>query len=76
VENIITSPPQQDRYTKLRTERVNRLFPSREKRIRWHLTFEEMDDRNTSKFLRRLRNLAPDVPDDFCTTADATGQTP
>jgi hypothetical protein len=33
VRNIIISPPQQDPYTKLKTVLLNRLSPSREKRI-------------------------------------------
>jgi hypothetical protein len=33
VEDIIISPPQQDPYTKLRTELLNRLSPSREQSV-------------------------------------------
>jgi hypothetical protein len=68
VEDIITSPPERDPYTTLRTELVQRLSPSREQRIRQLLTFEEMGDRKPSQFLRRLRGLAPDVPEDFLCT--------
>jgi hypothetical protein len=63
VEDIITSPPQQEPYTRLKTELVNRLFPLREQRARQPLTHQEMGDRTPSQFLRHLRNLAPDVPD-------------
>jgi hypothetical protein len=34
VQDIITSPPERDPYTTLRTELVWRLSPSREQRIR------------------------------------------
>jgi hypothetical protein len=60
----ITSPPEKDPYSVLKTELVTRLSPSREERIRQFLTLE-MDDRKPSQFLRHLRSLAPDVPDDF-----------
>jgi hypothetical protein len=65
VEDIITSPPERDSYTKLRNELVQRLSPSREQRIRQLLTFEEIGDRKPSQLLRHLRGLAPDVPEDF-----------
>lgn len=65
LEDVITSPPERDPYTTLRTELMRRLSPSREQRIRQLLTHEEMGDRKPSQFLRHLRSLAPDVPDDF-----------
>jgi hypothetical protein len=65
VEDIITSPPERDPYTTLRTELVRRLSPTREKRIRQLPTLEEMGDRKPSQFLRHLRGLTPDVPEDF-----------
>jgi hypothetical protein len=40
------------------------LFPSREQRIRQLLTLE-IGDRKPSQFLRKLRSLVTDVPDDF-----------
>jgi hypothetical protein len=57
VWDIVISPPQQDPYTKLKTELLNRLFPSREKCTYQLLTREEMRDRKPSQFLRHLRNL-------------------
>jgi hypothetical protein len=60
-----TSPPERDPYTTLRTELIRRLSSSREQRIHQLLTLEEMGDRKPSQFLRHLRSLAPDVPDDF-----------
>jgi hypothetical protein len=68
VEDIITSPPELDLYTKLRNELVQRLSPSREQGIRQLLTIEEMGDRKPSHFLRHLRGLAPDVPEDILRT--------
>jgi hypothetical protein len=65
VVDIITSPPERDPYTTLRTELVRWLSPSREQRIRQLLTLEEMGERNPSQFLRHLRGLAPDVPEEF-----------
>jgi hypothetical protein len=64
VEDIITSPPERDPYTTLRTKLVRRLSPSKEHRIRELLTLE-MGDRKPSQFLRHLRSLAPDMPDDL-----------
>jgi hypothetical protein len=56
VEDIITSPPQQDPYT-------NRLPPSRQQRAHQLLTLQAMGYRKSSQFMRHLRSLAPDVPD-------------
>jgi hypothetical protein len=47
VEDIISSPPEEDPYTTLRTELVRRLSLSREKRIRQLLTLEEMGDQSS-----------------------------
>jgi hypothetical protein len=63
VEDIITSRPEWDPYTALKTELVGRLSPSREQRIRQLLTLEEMGDCKPSQFLRHLKGLAPDMPD-------------
>jgi hypothetical protein len=63
VEDVITSLPQQDPYTKLKSELLKRLSPSKEQRAQQLLTFEEMGDRKPSQFLRHLRGLALDVPD-------------
>jgi hypothetical protein len=63
VRDIVISPPQQGPYKKPKTELLNGLSPSREKRTRQLLTSEEMGDRKLSQFLRRLRNLDSDVSD-------------
>jgi hypothetical protein len=44
---------------------VRRLSVSRDQRVRQLLIHEEMGDRKPSQFLRHLKSLAPDVPDDF-----------
>jgi hypothetical protein len=76
VEDIITSPPERDPYTTERNELVQRLSPSREQRIRQLLTVEEMGDRKSSQFLRHLRGLAPDVPEDFLRNIWSAGYPP
>jgi hypothetical protein len=63
VEDIVTSPPQQDPYTKLRTELLSRLSLSKDQRAQQLFELEEMGDRKPSQFLRHLRNLTLDVPD-------------
>ena len=68
VEDIITSPPEEEPYDRLKAELVRRLSTSREQRVRQLLSHEEMGDRKPSQFLRHLKALAPDVPDDFLRT--------
>jgi hypothetical protein len=65
VEDIIISPPADEPYTTLKAELVRRLSSSRDQRVCQLLTHEEMGDRKPSQFLRHLKSLAPDVPDDF-----------
>ena len=67
VEDIITSPPEEEPYTYLKSELVRRLSTSRE-RVRQFLSHEEMGDRKPSQFLRHLKGLSPDVPDNFLRT--------
>jgi hypothetical protein len=64
LEDIVTSPPERHPNTTLRTELMRRLSPSREQRIRQLLALE-MGDSKPSQFLRHLRNLAPDLPENF-----------
>jgi hypothetical protein len=64
VEDIIISPPQRDPYTILKTELVKWLSPLKEECIHQLLTLE-MGDSKPSQFLRHLRSLALDAPDDF-----------
>jgi hypothetical protein len=65
IEDIIVSPPKRNLYTALKTELVRRLSPSKEHRIRKLLILEELGNRKPSQLPRYLRNLAPDLPDDF-----------
>lgn len=66
VKDIITNPPTENKYEKIKTELISRLSASQEQRVRQLLTHEELGDRKPSQFLRHLRNLAgSDVPDEF-----------
>jgi hypothetical protein len=67
VEDIITYPPERDPYTTLKAKLVGRLTPLKDQRIRQLLTLE-MGNRKLSQFLRHLRSLAPDAPEDFLRT--------
>jgi len=68
VENIIFSPMEHEPYDRLKAELVRRLSTSREQRVRQLPSHEEMGDRKPSQFLRHLKRLAPDVPDEFLRT--------
>ena len=76
VEDIITAPPEHEPYDRLKAELVRRLSTSREQRVttsreqrvRQLLSHEEMGERKPSQFLRHLKGLAPDLPDDFLRT--------
>lgn len=66
VKDIITNPPETNKYTKLKTELISRLSASQEKRIQQLLVHEELGDRRPSQFLRHLQNLAgPSGASDF-----------
>jgi hypothetical protein len=54
VEDITTSPPEQDPYTTLRTELLSRLSPSRDQRIHQLLMSKEMDNQKPSRKLKML----------------------
>jgi hypothetical protein len=62
LDDLITSPPQDQPYTTLRSTLLTRLSPSIEQRHH-QLHHEEMGDRKPSQFLRHLRRLTPDVPE-------------
>lgn len=66
VRDIITKPPEKDKYEKLKKELINRLSTSLENKRRQLLQHEELGERKPSQFLRHLRGLAGDsVTDDF-----------
>lgn len=58
VEDIITSPPESDKYLTLRTKLIERLSASEEQRVRQLISDEELGDRKPSQFLRHLRSLS------------------
>ncbi|XP_045783658.1 uncharacterized protein LOC123879808 [Maniola jurtina] len=66
VKDIITSPPESNRYTKLKEELIKRLSASRDRKIQQLLKHEELGNRKPSQFLRHLIGLAgSSVPEDF-----------
>ncbi|XP_047989836.1 uncharacterized protein LOC125229100 [Leguminivora glycinivorella] len=66
VEDIITSPPEENKFEKLKTELIKRLSASRERKVQQVLNLEELGDRKPSQFLRHLQNLVgPGLPEDF-----------
>lgn len=58
VEDLITNPPSEGKYEKLKEVLIQRLSISQEKRVRQLLSDEELGDRKPSQFLRHLRSLA------------------
>ncbi|XP_046409243.1 uncharacterized protein LOC124174189 [Ischnura elegans] len=66
VEDVITNPPAEGKYLRLKEELIKRLSASREQRIRQLIEREEMGDRKPAQFLRHLRSLAgTSVPNEF-----------
>ena len=65
VEDIKLSPPAKEAYATLKAELVRRLSSSRDQSVRQLMTHEEMGERKPSHFLRHLKGLAPDVPEDL-----------
>lgn len=69
VKDIITNPPAENKYAKLKSELIKRLSASQEKKTKQLLMHEELGDRKPSQFLRHLQTLAgPAIPDDFLRT--------
>ncbi|XP_054278345.1 uncharacterized protein LOC129005084 [Macrosteles quadrilineatus] len=64
VRDILTKPPTEGKYEKLKTELIQRLSSSQEQKTRRLLEHEEMGDRKPSQFLRHLRALAGTVVPD------------
>ncbi|XP_046405293.1 uncharacterized protein LOC124170542 [Ischnura elegans] len=66
VGDVVTNPPAEGKYERIKEELIHRLSVSQEKRIRQLLEHEVLEDRRSSQFLRHLRGLAGvSVPDDF-----------
>ncbi|KAJ0169230.1 hypothetical protein K1T71_002833 [Dendrolimus kikuchii] len=69
VKDIITSPPAENKFGKLKTELVKRLSASQGKRVQQLLMHEELGDRKPSQFLRHLQALAgQSLPESFMAT--------
>lgn len=69
VKDVIISPPETNRYDKLKYELIKRLSASKEKKVHQLLMHEELGDRKPSQFLRHLQSLAgSNVPEDFLRT--------
>lgn len=69
VEDIIVSPPENDKYMKIKSEIIKRLSASQEKKVKQLLIHEELGDRKPSQFLRHLQTLAgPNIPAEFLRT--------
>ncbi|KAH9638204.1 hypothetical protein HF086_005197 [Spodoptera exigua] len=60
VEDIVSNPPDQGQYEKLKTELTRRLSMSECQRVRQLISEEELNGRKPSQFLRHLRSLAGD----------------
>ncbi|XP_017884068.1 uncharacterized protein LOC108627369 [Ceratina calcarata] len=58
VEDIITDPPEQGKYEKLKTELIKRLSDADGTRVRKLIESEEIGDRTPSQFWRHLKNLS------------------
>jgi hypothetical protein len=65
VEYLVSAPPAVNPFATLKAELIKRLCPSSDQRTRQLVTLEEMGDRKPSQFLRPLRSLAPDIPDNY-----------
>lgn len=69
VKDIITAPPREDKYEKLKRELIKRLSESQEKKVKQLLVHEELGDRKPSQFLRHLQTLAgQSIPEGFLRT--------
>ena len=76
VEDIIISSPEQEPYNRLKADLVRNLSKSRAQSVRQLLSHEEMGDRKPPQFLRHLKGLAPEVPEEFLRTIWASGLPP
>ncbi|CAF4948334.1 unnamed protein product [Pieris macdunnoughi] len=66
VKDVVSKPPSEGKYEKIKTELISRLSTSQQQRVRQLLTHEELGDRKPSQFLRHLQSLAgEDVPEQF-----------
>lgn len=69
IKDIITSPPESDRYIGMKTALIQSLATSQEQRTKQLLEHKEIGDRKPSQFLRHLKALAGNtVPDSLIRT--------
>lgn len=68
VRDILLLSPGPQPYTRLKEELTKRLSISTERKIRRFLEVEEIGDRTPSQFLRHLRTLGGNVPDEILRT--------
>ncbi|XP_071573484.1 uncharacterized protein [Temnothorax nylanderi] len=58
IKDLITRPPEENKYESIKKALIQRLSISQEQQIRQFLELEEMGDRRPSQFLRHLQALA------------------
>ena len=69
IADLISNPPDKDRYETLRTEMVRRLSMTRSNQMQQLFEREEIGDRTPSQLLRHMRKLAGEsVTDEFLKT--------
>lgn len=69
VKDIISSPPTENKYNKIKNALIARLTVSQDKKSLQLMKHEELGDRKPSQFLRHLRTLGGStVTDDFLKT--------
>lgn len=69
VEDIITKPPDTNKYETLKQQLTARLSASRTEQLKQLMSREELGDRKPSQFFRHIRSQAgPDYPDEFIRT--------
>ena len=64
IKDIITNPPQRSSYESVKHEVLLRMSLSAEKRFQTLVNEEHLGDRKPNQLLRRMRELAEDVPAD------------
>ncbi|XP_071573357.1 uncharacterized protein [Temnothorax nylanderi] len=69
IKDVVTQPPEVDKYETVKRALIQRMSVSQEQRTRQLLELEEFGDRKPSQFLRHLRTLAGEnVPDSLLRT--------
>ncbi|XP_063634641.1 uncharacterized protein LOC134805258 [Cydia splendana] len=69
VKDIISNPPADNKYEKIKSQLISRISVSKEQKFLQLMKHEELGDRKPSRFLRHLRALAGEgIPEDFLKT--------